>query len=65
MIKIRALRSSELKQVLSLLNQYSDRESEYSVLQKMQQLYIPVHRLSLLMSARPAATAAQLGQWRP
>ena len=49
MIKIRALRSSELKQVLSLLNQYSDRESEYSVLQKMQQLYIPVHRLSLLM----------------
>jgi len=49
MIKIRALRSSELKQVLSLLNRYSDRESEYSVLQKMQQLYIPVHRLSLLM----------------
>jgi GNAT superfamily N-acetyltransferase len=49
MIKIRALRSSELKQVLSLLNRYSDRESEYSALQKMQQLYIPVHRLSLLM----------------
>src|SRR4051812_2680704 len=49
MIKIRALRTSELKQVLSLLNRYSDRESEYSVLQRMQQLYIPVHRLSLLM----------------
>jgi GNAT superfamily N-acetyltransferase len=43
------MRSSELKQVLSLLNRYSDRESEYSVLQKMQQLYIPVHRLSLLL----------------
>jgi GNAT superfamily N-acetyltransferase len=49
MIKIRALRTSELKQVLSLLHRYSDRESEYSALQKMQQLYIPVHRLSLLM----------------
>jgi ribosomal protein S18 acetylase RimI-like enzyme len=49
MIKIRALRSSELKQVLSLLNRYSDRESEYSVLLKMQQLYIPLHRLSLLL----------------
>jgi ribosomal protein S18 acetylase RimI-like enzyme len=49
MIKIRALRPSELKQVLSLLNRYSDRESEYSVLQKMQQLYIPMHRVSQLL----------------
>lgn len=49
MIKIRALRPSELRQVLNLLNRYSDRESEYSVLQKMQQLYIPVHRLSQLL----------------
>ncbi len=49
MIKIRALGTRELKQVLSLLNRYSDRESEYSVLQKMQQLYIPVHRLSLVL----------------
>ncbi|MCE3236080.1 MAG: hypothetical protein K0Q50_2260 [Vampirovibrio sp.] len=49
MIKIRALRPSELKQVLSLLNRYTDRESEYSVLQKMQQLYIPMHRLSQLL----------------
>jgi ribosomal protein S18 acetylase RimI-like enzyme len=49
MIKIRALRPSELKQVLSLLNRYTDRESEYSVLQKMQQLYIPMHRVSQLL----------------
>lgn len=49
MIKIRALRPTELKQVLSLLSRYSDRESEYSVLQKMQQLYIPLHRLSQLL----------------
>lgn len=49
MIKIRALRPSELKQVLSLLGRYSDQESEYSVLQKMQQLYIPMHRVSQLL----------------
>lgn len=49
MIKIRALRPSELKQVLALLSRYSDRESEYSVLRKMQQLYIPLHRLSQLL----------------
>lgn len=49
MIKIRALRPSELRQVLSLLNRYSDRESEFSLLQKMQQLYIPLHRLSQLL----------------
>lgn len=48
MIKIRALRPGELRQVLTLLNRYSDRESEYSLLQKMQQLYIPMHRLSQL-----------------
>jgi len=49
MIKIRALRPSELKQVLTLLSRYTERESEYSVLQKMQQLYIPLHRLSQLL----------------
>jgi GNAT superfamily N-acetyltransferase len=49
MIKIRALRPGELRQVLTLLNRYSDRESEYSLLQKMQQLYIPMHRLSQLL----------------
>jgi ribosomal protein S18 acetylase RimI-like enzyme len=49
MIKIRALRPSELRQVLTLLNRYTERESEYSVLQKMQQLYIPLHRLSQLL----------------
>ncbi|WP_373531258.1 N-acetyltransferase family protein [Vampirovibrio sp.] len=49
MIKIRALRPGELRQVLTLLNRYSDRESEYSLLQKMQQLYIPLHRLSQLL----------------
>jgi GNAT superfamily N-acetyltransferase len=49
MIKIRALRPGELKQVLALLSRYSDRESEYSVLRKMQQLYIPLHRLSQLL----------------
>lgn len=49
MIKIRALRPSELKQVLSLLQRYSEQESEYSLLQKMQQLYIPMHRVSQLL----------------
>jgi ribosomal protein S18 acetylase RimI-like enzyme len=49
MIKIRALRPSELKQVLALLGRYTEQESEYSVLQKMQQLYIPMHRLSQLL----------------
>jgi hypothetical protein len=49
MIKIRALRPSELKQVLALLGRYNERESEYSVLQKMQQLYIPMHRISQLL----------------
>lgn len=49
MIKIRALRHNELKQVLALLGRYSDRESEYSVLQKMQQLYVPLHRFSQLL----------------
>lgn len=48
MIKIRALRPAELKQVLSLLSRYSDGTSEYSVLLKMRQLYIPIHRLSQL-----------------
>ncbi len=49
MIKIRALRPSELKQVLSLLSRYSDQDSEYSVLQIMRQLYVPLHRLSQLL----------------
>lgn len=49
MIKIRALRPTELKQVLILLNRYSDQESEYSLLQRMQQMYIPMHRLSQLL----------------
>ncbi|WP_303673829.1 GNAT family N-acetyltransferase [Vampirovibrio chlorellavorus] len=49
MIKIRALRPSELRQVLTLLNRYSDRESEYSLLKTMQQLYIPMHRVSQLL----------------
>jgi ribosomal protein S18 acetylase RimI-like enzyme len=49
MIKIRALRPGDLKQVLSLLNRYSDQESEYSVLQKLQQLYIPMHTISRIM----------------
>lgn len=49
MIKIRALRPGDIQQVLSLLNRYTDRESEQSVLHKMQQLYIPLHRISQLL----------------
>ncbi|HEY9745627.1 MAG TPA: GNAT family N-acetyltransferase [Oculatellaceae cyanobacterium] len=49
MIKIRALKPGDVRQVLSLLNRYTDRESEHSVLHKMQQLYIPLHRLSQLL----------------
>lgn len=49
MIKIRALRPGDVRQVLSLLNRYTDRESEQSVLHKMQQLYIPLHRVSQLL----------------
>jgi GNAT superfamily N-acetyltransferase len=49
MIKIRALRPGDVRQVLSLLNRYADQESEQSVLHKMQQLYIPLHRISQLL----------------
>ena len=46
MIKIRALRPGELKQVLGLLKRYSEEESEYAILHKWQQLYVPMHRIS-------------------
>ncbi len=49
MIKIRALRPSDMKQVLGLLKRYSEEESEYAVLQKWQQMYIPMNRISLLL----------------
>lgn len=49
MIKIRSLRSSELKQVLSLLRQYTEHESEYAILEKMRQLFIPLQLLSQML----------------
>lgn len=49
MIKIRALRPGDMKQVLGLLKRYSEEENEYSVLQKLQQLYIPMHRVSQVL----------------
>jgi len=45
MIKICPLGPFELKQVLTLLERYSEGESEYAMLRQMQQLYIPMHRL--------------------
>jgi ribosomal protein S18 acetylase RimI-like enzyme len=46
MIKIRPLGPWELRQVLALLGRYRHGESEYALLQQMQQLYIPMHRVS-------------------
>jgi ribosomal protein S18 acetylase RimI-like enzyme len=46
MIKIRSLRASDLKQVLALLRQYTERESEYAILDKMRQLFIPFQGIS-------------------
>ncbi len=52
MIKIRVLGAQELKQVLSLLKRYSQEEFEYSVLQKFQQLYVPMQFISHLLPPR-------------
>ena len=49
MIKIRALGTKELKQVLTLLKQYGHEELEYSVLRRLRQLYVPLHVLSQLL----------------
>lgn len=49
MIKIRALGTRELKQVLNLLERFSEKEFEYSALQKFRQLYIPFHRINQLL----------------
>ncbi|MEM0952209.1 MAG: hypothetical protein AAGI66_08730 [Cyanobacteria bacterium P01_H01_bin.74] len=46
MIKIRRLNNRDLKQVLRLLKQYTENESEYAVLKKMQRFFIPLHHIS-------------------
>lgn len=51
MIKIRALGARELKQVLNLLERFSEKEFEYSALQKFRQLYIPIQRISQMLPA--------------
>jgi ribosomal protein S18 acetylase RimI-like enzyme len=51
MIKIRALGARELKQLLTLLERFSETEFEYSALQKFRQLYIPVQRISQWLPA--------------
>jgi hypothetical protein len=47
MIKIRALGTRELKQVLGLLAHTE--QFEYGVLEQFRQLYVPMHRLSLVL----------------
>lgn len=49
MIKIRAMGAKELKQVLHLLEQHSEAEFKYSILEKFRQLYIPFQKISQLL----------------
>jgi ribosomal protein S18 acetylase RimI-like enzyme len=46
MIKIRSLRARELGQVLNFLERFSDKAFEYSDLEKLKQLYIPLQWVS-------------------
>ncbi len=49
MIKIRAMGVRELKQVLNLLERFTDEDFEYRVLENFQQLYAPIQRFSQML----------------
>jgi ribosomal protein S18 acetylase RimI-like enzyme len=52
MIIIRPLGPHQLQQVLHLLAQHSQMDFEYSALETLKQLYIPIHQVSQLLPAR-------------
>lgn len=49
MIKIRAMGVRELKQVLNLLERFTDEDFEYRVLENFRQLYAPLQRFSQML----------------